>query len=246
MKKKIILSIICSVLVLGCLTGCETNWYKENIEETYRDYWNYSLGNYEVTYEVDDDNGSNGSGGLIINKWYNYTFAFKDINNNSRDITISNYNIKDFNDKIAHAAASLLAEDVKNIFKNHSFQKIDGVNTFFASSSCDVQRINNNINLYDTNNGLKFNELNLNTLSKNNINVEIHTTVELDGAINDYPALKEKLLNDVKFIFENYEYSNIKFHFTVKPSDDWYSTEYYLNYNGYNYNWVTKYNGEEQ
>lgn len=246
MKNKIILSIVSCLTVLLATTGCGNEWHKENIDETYKDYWNYSLGNYEVNYEVNDDNGSNGSGGFTTNKWYDYTFTFKDINNNSRDITISNYNIEDFNDKIANAAASLLEEDIKNIFQNRNFQKIDGVNASYALVYCDVQRINNNINLYDSNNGLKFNELSLSTLSKNNINIELHTSISLDKSINDYPTLKEKLLNDVKFIFENYEYSNIKFRFTVHPSDDWYSTEYYLNYDGYNYNWVTKHNGEEQ
>ena len=54
--------------------------------------------------------------------------------------------------------------------------------------------------------GLKFTELTLNALSENNINIEICPTVRLDGSINDYPNLKQKLIDDVKFIFENYEY----------------------------------------
>lgn len=246
MKKKIILNIFV-MLGIVCLTGCGNKLHKENIDETYKDYWNYSLGNYEVNYKINDDNGSNGSGGLTTNKWYDYTFTFSDIDNNLRNITISNYNIKDFNDKISGAAAFFLLKDIEKLFKNRSFQEVEGIDPWYSTLiSCEANRIDKNINLYDSKKGLKFTELTLNTLSENNINIEIGTTVRLDGSINDYPNLKQKLIDDVKFIFENYEYSNIKFNFTVDPSDDWYSTEYYLSYDGYNYNWETKYRGEEQ
>ena len=111
MKK--IISSISIVLGIICFTGCGVNLYKENIEKMYKDYWTYSLGDYKVSYKIDDDKGSNGSGGLTTNKWYNYTFSFRDINNDLRDITISNFNIKDFNDKISDAAALFLKKDIE-------------------------------------------------------------------------------------------------------------------------------------
>ena len=239
-----ILSIFSIVGIISLIGGLE-QWHKEDIVETYKNYWNYSLGNYEVKYEVNDDNGSNGSGGLTTNKWYDYTFTFRDTNNNLRNITISTFNIKDFNDKISGAAAFFLKEDIEELFKNRSFQEIEGIDAWYDTLiSCDADRIDKNIDLYDSKKGLKFTELNLNTLSENNINIEIGTTVRLNGGISDYPNLKQKLIDDVKFIFENYEYSNIKFNFTVQPSDDWYRTEYYLSYDGDNYNWSEKYYGK--
>lgn len=237
--KKIILSIFCCLTVLFTITGCGEKWYRENIDETYRDYWNYSLGNYEVSYKVNDDNGSNGSGGFITNKWYDYTFTFKDIDNNSRNITISNYNIKDFNDEIANAAGLFLKEDIENIFKNQNFTEVSGIQPVYNLFFCYVNMINKNIDLYDDKAGLKFNELNLNTLSKNNINVIFKTQIQLDGYISDYPNLKQKIIDDVKFIFEHYEYLNIKFEFEIVELPDIYKTRtiYYLSYDGTNYNW---------
>lgn len=244
--KRVIKSTLCIMLLL-LTSACGVNWYKEDVSQTYKDYWSYSLGKYEVSSEFEDDNGSNGSGGLTTNKWIKYTFEFKDINNNTRDITVSNYNIGDFNDKILANAAYFLEEDIEDLFKGRSIQKIEGVDTWYdipIMLSCTAYRVNQNINLYDAKSGLKFNELSLNTLSKNNISIIIRTSVRLDGSIDDYPSLKQKLIDDVRFIFDNYEYTNIVFSFNLQPSDDWYSTDYNLSYDGHNYNWEIKYRGE--
>ena len=246
MKKKLLLGLLSVGFVLGLATGCGVEKHTENIDETYKDYWNYSLGDYEVSYVESDDNGSNGSGGFTTNKWYDYTFTFRDINNNSRNITISNYNIKDFNDEISLATELFLADDVRKLFANNSNQVADGITILHNSIFCNVERIDKNINLYDSQNGLKFNELSLNTLNQNNINLEIKISINLNGNIDDYPNLKQILINDINFIFQRYGYSNIKFKFTISPSDDWYKTEYYLNFDGYNYNWETQYYGENK
>lgn len=44
-------------------------------------------------------------------------------------------------------------------------------------------------------------------------------------------------------MFEDYEYANIKFYFSVHSSDDFYNMKLYLDYDGHNYNWETNYPG---
>jgi len=243
MKKNFIFIMI-FICMLFSITGC-VKLYDEDISLTYNDYWEYSLGDYKVSYEQQEDS-SNSSGGLITYRWYDYTFSFKDTNNDLRSITVSNYDINDFNEQISTAAGRFLREDVEEIFKEQYSLKKDGIKNWSNTSIyCEIKRVNQDINLYDLNNGLKFKELSLNTLAQNNISVEISTYIELEGGINDYPNLKQQLIDDVKFIFEDYQYSNITFEFTIEPSDDWYHTEYYLSYDGINYNWAEKYLGDK-
>lgn len=220
------------------LTGCGDRWHKENIAETYQDYWNYSPGNYEVHHEVCSDNGA-GSGGLTANKWYECTF--NDVNSFPRQITVTNIYLEDFNDKILHAAASFLEKDVVDLFQHQIRQEVEGVKAEYAWFRCSMKSVDDNIDLYNSSNGLRFNELSLNTLSENNISIELYTHIFLDKGIDDYPDSKQKLLSDVNFIFENYEYSNIKFCFHVSPSDNYYGIEYYLDFDGYQYNWKINY-----
>lgn len=236
MTKKILCSVCVAMVLL--LTGCGAVWHKENIEEAYKDYWNYSLGNYDVRYEVCSDNGG-GSGGFTWNKWYKYTFAFIDINNQSREIAIDNYRIHDFNDNISNAAASFLEEDLENLFKNRVFQKMEGVKANYSWFRCSVKRIDETIDLYDPGNGLQFNKLSLNTLGENNISIELCTYIYLEKGIDDYPDLKQKLRSDVSFIFEQFDYSNIKLCFYVRPSDDYNGADYYLHFDGTQYIWET-------
>lgn len=245
MNKKKILKIFFSLLILMIVTGCRVHWDRDDINVIYKDYWNYSLGeDYNVSYKVKDDNGSNGSGGFLTNKWFEFTFSFKDVNNNSRSIIINNSNTKDFNNNLLIAVEQFLKDDINSIFKNHKFQDVDGIKTDYRFTYINAERMDENINLYDSTIGLNFRELNLNNLNKNNIIIELRTDVDLNGGIDDYPNLKQKLIDDVSFIFDIYEYKNIKFNFIVQPSNDYYCSHYYLTYDGSNYNWDIKYNGE--
>ena len=240
--KKILKTLLCLMIVL-LLTGCGEKKYEEDISVTYKDYWDYSLGEYTVTTEKDSDNGG-GSGGLTWSSWTNYSFEFKDVNNNTRIITVGN-DIDDFNDKILYAATDFLNEDIKDIFTNKVIKETEGIDTQYdISARCEVKKVNEYENLYDSTNGLRFKDLSLKNLNNNNLKVTIYTTVSLDGEIKDYPNLKDKLLNDVKFIFEDYEYQNITYKFNIEPSEDWYSSYYILTYDGYNYNWDIVYLGE--
>ena len=82
---------------------------------------------------------------------------------------------------------------MEKLFENRNISKIEGINTWYNNLIyCKVKRVNQNINLYDSKNGLNFKELSLNTLAQNNISVQINTHVTLDGGIADYPDLKQK------------------------------------------------------
>lgn len=225
--------LLCIMLML-VLTGCGKTKYREDISKTYKDYWDYSLGNYTLTSENEGKS------------WTNYIFRFNDINDVSRTIVVSNKDINDFNEKILYAANYFLSEDVLDIFTNKNIEQVEGINTKYDVSSIDeVKKVDEYKNLYDSTSGLKFRNLSLKNLNDNNIKITLYTTVELDGSIEDYPNLKDKLLSDVKFIFEDYDYQNIVYKFSVEPSDDWYRSYYILSYDGYNYNWKVEYLGDK-
>jgi hypothetical protein len=246
MEKIAIVVFVVIVIVICKNGGCVKNiWHDENIEENYRAYWEYSLGDYEYECEVKKDNGG-GSGGFSVNKWYEYTFYFKDVNGNDRNVVVSSYLFDDLNRDILYCVNDLIEEDVNKLFENRLFVEMDGVKSHKYVFRCEAKRVDESIDLYDNRKGLKLSEISLNTLRKNNIEVVIRTNIILDKGIKYYTDLKDKLIEGVDFIFEDYEYTNIKFEFRINSSDDYYDTFYYLEYDGSEYKWSERYMGDEK
>ena len=235
--------IIGVFLMLFLLTGC-TVAQTFDVEREYRDFWKYSLGDYTYNYEKKDDNGSNGSGGFRTEEWYEYTFEFKDINNRSRNITLSNShsNVWTMEDNLKYAIEVFLNEELETIFESRSFQSVKGLR-WLDIDNCSVERKDSSIDWFDSKKSIKFKDLSLETLKENNLKVEIDTRIFLDGNIAGYPNLKQILIDNFKFIFDKYGYSNISFKFIIDPSEDWYDTFYYLDYDGINYHWTEEYLG---
>ena len=143
-----------------CKTGCvKVIWYDTDIEEKYRSYWEYSLGDYRFERVVEDDNGA-GSGGFSVHKWYKYIFYYADVNGEERCITPSTYCIDDFNEKLLQCVEDVFEEEARLIFMNRTFAEMEGVTAKYNSFYCEAEIIDEKIDLYDSNKGLKFSELN--------------------------------------------------------------------------------------
>lgn len=233
MKKSIL--IIMTIVITFFLSGCLNKSKKEDLVSKYNEYWQYSLGNYNVKSKKVDDNGGS-SGGLVTNKWNQYTFTFNDSEGNQKEIKI-NDDFDDFNEELSLTAEHILNDKIRQAFDDNNLKTTIVIPDSIYSN---VERIDSNINLYDSEHGLKFKELNLNNLKENNIKVTFTTLVYINGSLEDNPNLKQELIDNTNFIFENYQYQNISFEFNIKPENSFYSTFYKLEYDGNNYSWSEK------
>lgn len=248
MKKNIVEIILIGILV-GCLMGCGgTNW-NEKIDSAYKEYWDYSLGKYHVTSEKMSDNGA-GKGGLGWNDYIEYTFKFEDANGKTREIVIDNlYEYIDFNNKLKYIASIYLKEELVNEIKKHDFSRLNKIlynNVFYADlSSIDLKIIDESIKLYDVKRGIKFKDLSLKNMRKNNIDATYIIEIILADSIDNTPNLKNVLEDTWSFIFKEYGNSNSKIVFMVREPNVFGYTKYSLNYDGANYNWTEEYNSKK-
>ena len=228
--------ILLPLLIL--ITGCfgETV-HKEDLNEKYKDYWNYALGDYSATYEQKNDNGG-GSGGLTSNTYRNYRFDYKDKNGISKSFYLSNYHTS-FED----IYKGILEEDFEKLLKNRFSKNSKYELKEIFPISIEVKKVDSSIDYYDPKNGVKINELDFYNFYSNNLNILVRIELECLEHYDDYENLKTQLINDFSFVFKDYEYKGITIAFSLREKTDSYNSACYtLGYDGNSYKWDTCYN----
>ena len=225
------------VLMAYVLSGCTVISYEDDLDALYKDYWVYSLGDYQVSYKVVDDGGSNGSGGFRTNKWREYTFTFADSKNRMREITVSNYRFDDMNRVLLNVAEAYLEQEVRLLLGGPDVQAMESVVTLYDLSRCSVQLKEEKSNLSSSSHGLKFRELSLDTLAENLMELEINTSIHLENGSVDVSELRDKLIKDVSVLFEHDAYASITICFHVIETDTGTDTNYLLRCNENGYYW---------
>ena len=233
MKRNLVVSLM--LLVMIVLTGCGKT-HNEDIVKKYKDYWDYSLGKYEVTSEIEDDNGG-GSGGLTWNTYSVYTFKFKDENGLNKSISISNY-YTDFNDEINFAAAEILEKELQQELEKHDFSKMNQI-AYIGNDSPSIYIylavIDSSKKLYDSKTGVNFRKINLKNASDYNFKKHYSTSMKLRDKIENIPNIKEILQEEYGFILDGN--SNDRIEFVIYDNDNTKFAHYYLTYDGFNYMW---------
>ena len=231
MKK--ILSI---VLMLLLLTGCGATNHKENVVKKYKDYFDYSLGNYSYSYEETDDNGG-GSGLFSWNNYRVYNITYKDSNYNKRTIKIANY-YKDFNNEILSAVDSILNSEVSKLFNKKPQYIID--KTMYNDLYVSFIRLDDSYDLYDSTRGVKFSDLTINNLEENNIRLVLKLDLILSDPLDEDPELNDEIINYVRFIYEDYNLKNTIVKVNIRPKEANNEKQLTITYNNGEYNIVTK------
>lgn len=230
--KKLIICCLCAMMLL---TACNTQLHEGNLHEEYLDFWAYSLGDYQVSCEEKMRE-------FRTDIWYEYTFTFKNSDDVERQITVHTLNMTDFNAELTRAASLYLTDEANRIFGTQSFRQQEGVDIEYDRMTCNAERVEDGVDMYSASNGIRFKEVSFNTLSENHLQVELLTMMYLDNTINDYPELPQIIIDDLKFLFEGYEYSNLSVLFMVHSADpDLYNMRIRLTYDGQEYHWETTY-----
>lgn len=232
MKK--VLSI---VLMLVLLTGCGGTNHKENVVKKYKEYFDYSLGDYSYNYEETDDNGG-GSGGFTWNNYRVYNITYKDSNYNKRTIKISNY-YSDFNNEILYAVNSILNEEVHKLFNKRESKYIKD-KTMYNDLYVSFIRLDDNKELYDSTSGVKFSDLTINNIEENNLRLVLTLDLILSDPLDEVPELNDEIIKYVKFIYDEYNLKNTIVKVNIRPKEANNEKKLTITYNNGEYNIVTK------
>ena len=225
------------LFVLILLTGCGGKTHKENVVKKYKDYFDYSLGDYSYSYEETDDNGG-GSGLLSWNNYRIYNITYKDSNYNKRTIKIANY-YSDFNNEILSAVDSILNDEVQKLFKKRESKYLKD-KTMYNDLYVSFERLDKSRDLYDSNYGVSFKDLNINNMEDYNIRLVLKLDLILSDSLDKDPELNDEIINYVKFIYEEYNLKNTIVKVNVRPKEANNEKQLTITYNNSGYNIVTK------
>jgi len=187
--------LICCALIF-LLAGCFRN-HDEDITEIYRDYLEYSLGDFSIVEAKTRTIWFDFKGELLRERYkiweleyYNYA------NNRVETIELNNRrgnNLSSIIFNILYRAGRTLMDEVE-IKQNKYFSIPHQPSMYFRF-------LNLNINQLDPIRGVKISELSLMTLTANNYRAEIHTGINLNTNIS-YSELKERLKEEFIPLFE--------------------------------------------
>lgn len=210
MKK---IKYILLVLLIILISGCKDN-FGEDIAETYKKYFEYALGNYEVTTLVKTKQVS-GQIGYI--KYTSYMFNFKDKEEKDRSIELDNS--ISFNKTLINALKIYLTDDLKTQLQGHDKSRLDNVLFERITLVNNLTPLKKSIKLSDTKKGVKIKDLVIDNVKKNNLNIEYYIELEsINPYIND-EELKNILVDTYGFMLEKANEKKAKIIFNIYDSE---------------------------
>jgi len=223
----------------------EKDKYEEeyDIREEYGDYFKYSFGEYdydvfEEDYEYQEQLFT---GKIETSTIYNRVFSFTDSKGNEREVTITYhpYEIKNEFNKIVltDLVPTYLHEELDNKIDLREFNK--KIDSKVDRIIIDVKRIDETIDTYDKEKGVKFSNLYLSTLKENNLKATYNIRLEL-GKEFDLEKTKSILEESFGNILKEEKTPVSEFAFSIyddseNPSK--YEYKLILNYDGTKFNW---------
>ena len=203
-KKKV---LIIGAILIFLITGCSNQKYSEDLNEEYKSYWEYALGNYICT---EGTNVHSEAGGLSSTTYKTFTLTYKDKNGVQKKIYIDNYR-RDFES----IYQSILTEDFTNIIKDN----FKGNNLFVLDDVYPVhvyvKKVNQEIAYQDDKKGVKIRELTANNFYNNNLSILIDIDINTVEDYEDVKAIQDKIKKDFNFLFKKYNSKGIYLVFNI-------------------------------